>query len=178
MLFGFLPAGPDPHSFCGDHRASGLHSWASLGRGDCIVHLHRVSSRRGLRGDVRDCPLAASRYAHSRYNNSQLAVSPSEGSSPIEPSPSLSLPCWAPGRLPWPPESQIHTCLSGGLVDYDPPDTEFSFCIASATATRKVQVAAAVWGHFADKSNGIKTCLLYTSPSPRDGLLSRMPSSA
>ena len=30
------------------------------------------------------------------------------------------------------------------------------------------------------KSVGIKTivCLLYTSPSPRDGLLSRMPSSA
>ena len=27
-----------------------------------------------------------------------------------------------------------------------------------------------------DKS--IKSCLLYTSPSPRDGLLSRMPSSA
>ena len=25
---------------------------------------------------------------------------------------------------------------------------------------------------------GIRTCLLYTSPSPRDGLLSRMPSSA
>ena len=25
---------------------------------------------------------------------------------------------------------------------------------------------------------GIITCLLYTSPSPRDGLLSRMPSSA
>ena len=25
---------------------------------------------------------------------------------------------------------------------------------------------------------GFKTCLLYTSPSPRDGLLSRMPSSA
>ena len=24
----------------------------------------------------------------------------------------------------------------------------------------------------------LKTCLLYTSPSPRDGLLSRMPSSA
>ena len=24
----------------------------------------------------------------------------------------------------------------------------------------------------------VKTCLLYTSPSPRDGLLSRMPSSA
>ena len=26
--------------------------------------------------------------------------------------------------------------------------------------------------------NGVTTCLLYTSPSPRDGLLSRMPSSA
>ena len=25
---------------------------------------------------------------------------------------------------------------------------------------------------------GVNTCLLYTSPSPRDGLLSRMPSSA
>ena len=27
-------------------------------------------------------------------------------------------------------------------------------------------------------TDGIWTCLLYTSPSPRDGLLSRMPSSA
>ena len=26
--------------------------------------------------------------------------------------------------------------------------------------------------------NSVNTCLLYTSPSPRDGLLSRMPSSA
>ena len=29
-----------------------------------------------------------------------------------------------------------------------------------------------------DNSLYIRTCLLYTSPSPRDGLLSRMPSSA
>ena len=28
------------------------------------------------------------------------------------------------------------------------------------------------------QKRGIKVCLLYTSPSPRDGLLSRMPSSA
>ena len=28
------------------------------------------------------------------------------------------------------------------------------------------------------KSTQVLTCLLYTSPSPRDGLLSRMPSSA
>ena len=29
-----------------------------------------------------------------------------------------------------------------------------------------------------DLINKLNTCLLYTSPSPRDGLLSRMPSSA
>ena len=29
-----------------------------------------------------------------------------------------------------------------------------------------------------DKKEILKCCLLYTSPSPRDGLLSRMPSSA
>ena len=29
-----------------------------------------------------------------------------------------------------------------------------------------------------EKPAGVYTCLLYTSPSPRDGLLSRMPSSA
>ena len=29
-----------------------------------------------------------------------------------------------------------------------------------------------------ENSEGARTCLLYTSPSPRDGLLSRMPSSA
>ena len=35
-------------------------------------------------------------------------------------------------------------------------------------------------GHYAqiNKKDGLYTCLLYTSPSPRDGLLSRMPSSA
>ena len=30
----------------------------------------------------------------------------------------------------------------------------------------------------AQNTTGVKSCLLYTSPSPRDGLLSRMPSSA
>ena len=33
-------------------------------------------------------------------------------------------------------------------------------------------------GEFALIDYLTKTCLLYTSPSPRDGLLSRMPSSA
>ena len=31
---------------------------------------------------------------------------------------------------------------------------------------------------FSDDMDGFRNCLLYTSPSPRDGLLSRMPSSA
>eukprot|EP01016_Furgasonia_blochmanni_P022152 TRINITY_DN2420_c0_g1_i8.p2 TRINITY_DN2420_c0_g1~~TRINITY_DN2420_c0_g1_i8.p2 ORF type:complete len:116 (+),score=28.01 TRINITY_DN2420_c0_g1_i8:329-676(+) len=40
--------------------------------------------------------------------------------------------------------------------------------------------AAKSGGNSPTKSQGIRiqTCLLYTSPSPRDGLLSRMPSSA
>ena len=40
----------------------------------------------------------------------------------------------------------------------------------SNTGTSDEQIANAV--------NQLNTCLLYTSPSPRDGLLSRMPSSA
>ena len=37
---------------------------------------------------------------------------------------------------------------------------------------------ATVYLAAAPKSNAVYVCLLYTSPSPRDGLLSRMPSSA
>ena len=45
-------------------------------------------------------------------------------------------------------------------------------------------IGMAITGFFAyltkimSVSEGMLTCLLYTSPSPRDGLLSRMPSSA
>ena len=42
---------------------------------------------------------------------------------------------------------------------------------------RPRQAARATVSFFVDTS-GITPCLLYTSPSPRDGLLSRMPSSA
>ena len=46
-----------------------------------------------------------------------------------------------------------------------------------AEAVETAIKAARRWGYF---TKGIKenNCLLYTSPSPRDGLLSRMPSSA
>ena len=39
-------------------------------------------------------------------------------------------------------------------------------------------IAAIVWYMNYRASDQHQTCLLYTSPSPRDGLLSRMPSSA
>ena len=53
----------------------------------------------------------------------------------------------------------------------------------TASGSRKIQagfeplVKGFVRGPFND-IEALKTCLLYTSPSPRDGLLSRMPSSA
>src|SRR5665647_3049589 len=40
------------------------------------------------------------------------------------------------------------------------------------------QVTLYVWPEIAAMMQRIESCLLYTSPSPRDGLLSRMPSSA
>ena len=47
--------------------------------------------------------------------------------------------------------------------------------LANNTATAKVDSAIRV---FASAVGPLSHCLLYTSPSPRDGLLSRMPSSA
>ena len=43
---------------------------------------------------------------------------------------------------------------------------------------RVEQVVASVGAGFDLNITSVKACLLYTSPSPRDGLLSRMPSSA
>ena len=43
------------------------------------------------------------------------------------------------------------------------------------TVVFRIDLAAVVDGAVVD---GAVVCLLYTSPSPRDGLLSRMPSSA
>ena len=48
----------------------------------------------------------------------------------------------------------------------------------------KSKITGVVWNEFEKndtkkfKVKGVINCLLYTSPSPRDGLLSRMPSSA
>ena len=52
----------------------------------------------------------------------------------------------------------------------------------SLTTNNRMELMAVIVGLEALKHKGsevmIYTCLLYTSPSPRDGLLSRMPSSA
>ena len=51
-------------------------------------------------------------------------------------------------------------------------DTKVSNTIYLNEATRCLRRS------FYDRTDPVDTCLLYTSPSPRDGLLSRMPSSA
>ena len=53
----------------------------------------------------------------------------------------------------------------------------FNLCLISAVMTMGANIQ---WGYAGLINFGIMgyTCLLYTSPSPRDGLLSRMPSSA
>ena len=51
-----------------------------------------------------------------------------------------------------------------------PLTTDCIGCITSSTGQSS--------GASSGQSSGASSCLLYTSPSPRDGLLSRMPSSA
>ena len=49
------------------------------------------------------------------------------------------------------------------------------------TKTQAKQTLSLLWDYLESLGTGIdrhNPCLLYTSPSPRDGLLSRMPSSA
>ena len=53
------------------------------------------------------------------------------------------------------------------LEDFSPSETE----------TQKI-VREMFEESYKEKRSILRTCLLYTSPSPRDGLLSRMPSSA
>ena len=64
------------------------------------------------------------------------------------------------------------------VVDNDAPGPE---TIYNAKASRPVKGQGGMFFDTPDGSaflRGAKGCLLYTSPSPRDGLLSRMPSSA
>ena len=60
---------------------------------------------------------------------------------------------------------------------------EFNLLRSKSNDTYTLFASHSVWKsskHFENwtKSESFRFCLLYTSPSPRDGLLSRMPSSA
>ena len=69
---------------------------------------------------------------------------------------------WLSGSVMW-----FHGYNNGGLI--------------ASTGLVFLFLSAAIWWRDIIREGtfeGHHTCLLYTSPSPRDGLLSRMPSSA
>ena len=64
-----------------------------------------------------------------------------------------------------------------------PPNPEPEFVLSAditeaADPTREEEIAYEAAQKAKQGGDGEEGCLLYTSPSPRDGLLSRMPSSA
>ena len=68
----------------------------------------------------------------------------------------------------------IFTCNYKNKI-IEPLHSRCSVIDFSITGKEKATIAA---GFFTSIKTILDTCLLYTSPSPRDGLLSRMPSSA
>ena len=73
------------------------------------------------------------------------------------------------------PENQI--TWKGKSEEIKETSNELFIIFALALLTAYL-VMAATFNSFIHPFVIILTCLLYTSPSPRDGLLSRMPSSA
>src|SRR5680860_1331783 len=70
-----------------------------------------------------------------------------------------------------PVSSSAHLRIVGELMGSGDPGAAF-------TAITQIGTESAVLLYFRRDIARICVCLLYTSPSPRDGLLSRMPSSA
>ena len=68
--------------------------------------------------------------------------------------------------------TQMNAFTSDTWVDA----TGFSVTITPTSASSKFYITASAGS--LNSNNNYIGCLLYTSPSPRDGLLSRMPSSA
>ena len=70
----------------------------------------------------------------------------------------------------------------GSMIDFLPIEEGNAALIKTMSdpSIRIVSLTVTEGGYFIDPDTGglDTTCLLYTSPSPRDGLLSRMPSSA
>ena len=94
---------------------------------------------------------------------------------------------WIDGRIP-PGKGGSTTCKSfdGDLLNSDsteePTDVAFSSDGLKVFTTNKLQQQHRSVGNLSmnvlNTPFDVASCLLYTSPSPRDGLLSRMPSSA
>ena len=74
----------------------------------------------------------------------------------------------------------VHLELGGGGAQEDPRELEELVLSAGGDPVEFVfgQRDRPDPGHFVGSGKLLEICLLYTSPSPRDGLLSRMPSSA
>ena len=86
----------------------------------------------------------------------------------------------APGESRRALYERARTALIAQLRSVQPPLSESEITrerLSLEEAVRKVESEAAQRAREASRSGGSR-CLLYTSPSPRDGLLSRMPSSA
>ena len=106
------------------------------------------------------CSLTHARFSH-RHRRHALPLHTCSNTTPPKHSPDQNwqgLPPGDPGSL-W-----IATALGSSAA-----------VSALATTARRRQALTPVWSTCCGHS---RPCLLYTSPSPRDGLLSRMPSSA
>ena len=67
--------------------------------------------------------------------------------------------------------SALSGCFGGDDMVPEEPDSVFDTLCPDG-------IARNVWYHFANATDAVNSCLLYTSPSPRDRTRSRMPSSA
>ena len=67
-------------------------------------------------------------------------------------------------------------------TDQMSPDAESAPASRSNPANQSSELLTGVWADLVGQENAVRVlrraCLLYTSPSPRDATLSRMPSSA
>ena len=76
---------------------------------------------------------------------------------------------------------QIEVIKDLGLDEGQSIRMDCPFCMRKHTFSISKEDSKVLWYCFSascDAKGAYYTCLLYTSPSPRDGLLSRMPSSA
>ena len=82
---------------------------------------------------------------------------------------------------------EVHAHCDGPCGVYDPASTRVAAEAVLAMTKKLIALTppsstdSADWAAYSNTFSrfvAVKDCLLYTSPSPRDGLLSRMPSSA